>query len=197
MIDPRLLLADLRQDLIHRGVRFLKHENLLELAAKHEDGIALHCLGSADTSHWPALRSVRGEAVTIHAPNVKLSHSIRVMHPRYPLYVVPRDNERFYIGATQIESDDTSPLSVRSTMELLSAAASLDPNFLEARIETTHIGLRPTLRHGEPRIKKTKTGYAINGLYRHGILLAPYVAQSAAALLLHNETSPFFIPDEA
>lgn len=197
MIDPRILLTTLRHDLTRRGVNFLTHDCLVDFAGKHDDGVSLHCLGSADTAHWPSLRSIRGEAITVHAPNVRLSHSIRVMHPRYPLYIVPRDNERFYIGATQIESDDISPLSVRSALELLSAAASLDPNFLEARIEATHIGLRPTLRHGEPRIKKTSSGYAINGLYRHGILLAPYVARSTVALLLHNETSPFFIPDEA
>ena len=38
------------------------------------------------------------------------------------------------IGATVIESEETGPISVRSALELLSAAYALDPAFGEAEI---------------------------------------------------------------
>jgi len=59
---------------------------------------------------------------------------MRVVHPRYPLYVAPKPNRVYVIGATEIESEDMSPASVRSTLELLSAAYAVHSGFAEARI---------------------------------------------------------------
>jgi hypothetical protein len=57
------------------------------------------------------------------------------VHPRYPLYIAPKPGHGvFVIGATEIESEDMSPASVRSTLELLSAAYAVHSGFAEARI---------------------------------------------------------------
>ena len=38
----------------------------------------------------PQLRGVRGEIVRLDAPDVELRHMLRLLHPRFSVYVVPR-----------------------------------------------------------------------------------------------------------
>ena len=54
------------------------------------------------------------------------------------------------IGATEIESEDLSPASVRSTLELLSAAYAVHPGFAEARILELSVQCRPALPDNLP-----------------------------------------------
>src|SRR4030095_2253162 len=72
------------------------------------------CRGLGARPQWPALRGVRGEVIRVHAPDVLLRRPTRLVHPRYPLYIAPKPEGVFVIGATEIESDDRSPASVRS-----------------------------------------------------------------------------------
>ncbi len=125
------------------------------------------------------LRGVRGEALRLYAPEVTLNRPIRLMHPRYPIYVVPKLNHEFVVGATEIESEDDKPVTVRSAMELLSAAYSLHSGFAEAEILSINSGLRPTLQDNEPSISHQGKLMQINGLYRHGYLLSPVLVKQA------------------
>lgn len=110
----------------------------------------------------------------LHAPNVHLSRPTRLIHPRYPIYIAPKENGIFKIGATEIESDDLSPVSVRSAMELLSAAYSVDTGFGEARILELVAQCRPTLPNNLPAVRRLGPRcLQVNGLYRHGYLIAP------------------------
>src|SRR5690606_39177839 len=61
--------------------------------------------GFGARADWPGLRGVRGEVLWLHAPEVPLSRPVRLMHPRYQLYIAPRPQQRYVIGATEIESD--------------------------------------------------------------------------------------------
>ena len=63
-----------------------------------------------------------------------LSRPVRLLHPRLPVYVVPRGAGLFMVGATMLESDDDARISARSMLELLSAAYALHPAFGEAHI---------------------------------------------------------------
>lgn len=125
------------------------------------------------SGNLPQLRGVRGEVIRLHAPEVNLNRPIRLMHPRYPIYIVPKPNHEYVIGATEIESNDDSNISVRSTLELLSAAYSLHPGFAEARILETLTSCRPALPDNEPMIGIGKQLLQVNGLYRHGYLITP------------------------
>ena len=90
----------------------------------------------------PELRGVRGELIELRAPDVKISRLIRLMHPRYRLYLVPLyKNDHYLIGATQLESEEAGPITVRSTLELLSAAYSIHRGFSEAEIIETKTNL--------------------------------------------------------
>jgi len=125
------------------------------------------------------LRGVRGEVFWLDAPEVNITRPTRMLHPRYKIYIVPRPNHRYVIGATEIESEDKSPMSVRSSLELLSAVHSMHPAFGEARIVNMLTNCRPTLRDNLPKIEQKDKLTRINGLYRHGYLLAPAVVEVA------------------
>ncbi len=132
------------------------------------------CRGLGARAQWPALRGVRGEIITLVAPEVQLTRPTRLIHPRYPLYIAPKGCGYFVVGATEIESDDVSEMSVRSTLELLSAAYSVDSGFAEARIVDMVTQCRPTLPNNLPSVRRLgERVVQINGLYRHGYLIGP------------------------
>src|SRR5208337_335145 len=54
------------------------------------DGIVIDCRGFAARPELPDLRGVRGEMIRVRTAELKLTRTVRLLHPRYPLYVVPR-----------------------------------------------------------------------------------------------------------
>ncbi len=141
------------------------------------------CRGLGAQSSFPKLRGVRGELIWVHAPEVNFTHPIRVMHPRYQLYIVPRADHHFVVGASELESEDMSDLSIRTALELLTVLYSLHSGFAEARIVNTLVNCRPALPDNLPKIKHCEGLTAINGLYRHGYLLTPVLIRECLNLL--------------
>jgi glycine oxidase len=127
------------------------------------------------------VRGVRGEIFLLHAPEVTLSHPLRLMHPRHCVYIVPRQGHHFVVGASEIESEDCSPVSLRSTLELLSAAHSVIPALSEARVVHSEVNLRPAMPDNLPILENQPGITRINGLYRHGWLVAPALVEQALA----------------
>ncbi len=125
------------------------------------------------------LRGVRGEVLWLDAPEVNITRPTRMLHPRYKIYIVPRPNNRYIIGATEIESEDKSEVSIRSALELLSAVYSMHTGFAEARIVKMVTNCRPTLKDNLPNIEQSEKLTRVNGLYRHGYLLAPSIVEKA------------------
>jgi glycine oxidase len=181
-LDNRALLRALDQALDDVGVRRV-------YGAAIEDGqwpraaVCIDCRGLGAKTAWRGLRGVRGEVVRVDTQAIALQRPVRLLHPRYPIYIAPKENGRFVIGATEIESDDASPMSVRSALELLSAAFAVHPAFGEARIAELNVQCRPTLDHHRPAITLTSTRVAINGLYRHGFMIGPEVVSQAVAVV--------------
>jgi glycine oxidase len=126
----------------------------------------------------PALRGVRGEVLRVECRGVSLQRPVRLMHPRYQLYVVPRPNHLFVVGATELESEDSGPVTLRSTLELGSALYSLHPGFGEARVLQLGSALRPALDNDQPACFLQDGVWHLNGLYRHGYLCAPALVES-------------------
>lgn len=131
--------------------------------------------GMGAKSQMPGLRGVRGELLWVHAPEISLSRPIRLMHPRYQLYIAPKPEQRYVIGATEIESESMAPITVRSSLELQSALYSVDPRFAEATIIKAYAHGRPAFSDHQPRMEARPGLLRVNGLYRHGYLLAPHV----------------------
>ena len=154
-------------------------------------GIVVDCRGMGARRDWPKLRGVRGEIVRLHAPEIELHHMLRLLHPRYPVYIVPRAEGKLIVGATSIESDDRSPVSARGALELLTSAFSVLPALAEARILEFNTQVRPALPDNLPALHfdhERKVLY-INGLYRHGFLLTPTIVEEVLALLSLQEGS--------
>lgn len=159
--------------------------------ATHAVDVAVDARGVGSQAQWPAsnpLRGVRGEVLRVECPGVTLLRPVRLMHPRYALYVAPRPNHQFVVGATELESEDTGPVTLRSMLELGSALYSLHPAFGEARVLRLSAALRPALDDHRPAVALRGGVWHINGLYRHGYLCAPAVVDELAHKLLGTQS---------
>lgn len=177
-LDNRQLLAALETTLARLGVQFHWHtaRETTDFApgSAGQPDLVLDCRGLGARTEWSALRGIRGEVVRVHAPEVTLQRPTRLVHPRYPLYIAPKQDHVFVIGATEIESDDMGPASVRSTMELLSALYTVHSGFAEARILEIATQCRPTLPDNLPALRwLDERVLQVNGLYRHGFMISP------------------------
>ncbi|SFK37721.1 glycine oxidase [Candidatus Pantoea symbiotica] len=167
-LDPRLAQQEMRDKLIARGVPFNN---------RAPSGQIIDCRGIHAAPQLPRLRAVRGEMLILHSDEVQFSRPIRLLHPRFPCYLVPRRGGHFMLGATMIESDDASAISARAMMELLSAAYAIHPALAEARVIESGSGLRPAYPANLPEIHYHNHIFYLNGMYRHGFLLAPMLAE--------------------
>lgn len=172
-VEPRRVLPKLHERIIAAGgtIRFNS-----DVKADDLDGLVIDCRGLSARDEQPELRGVKGEMILIETDEVQLARPVRLIHPRWPLYVIPREDHLFMLGATSIEAEDTG-VSVRSALELLGAAYAVHPAFAEARILEFGSGLRPAFPDNLPRISVAGRKVAVNGLYRHGFLIAPALAE--------------------
>jgi len=177
-LEPRRALPGLAEALAKRGVAIRLG---VDRAVDRDGGdFTIDCRGLAARDILPDLRGVRGEMVVIRSREVSLSRPVRLLHPRIPLYIVPRGEGVFMVGATAIESEARGGVSVRSAVELLNAAYALHPAFGEAEILELGADLRPAFPDNLPAVRHGPNGLLVNGLYRHGFLLAPAMARQAA-----------------
>ena len=181
-------------------ITYLQHEKLKAQAFD----LVIDCRGTGattkqanrDCAPLTDLRAVRGELFQLFAPDVHLSRPIRLMHPRYQLYIAPKGKGFYVVGATEIESDDGSSMTVRSAMELLSAAYSVHPGFGEANIRQHISQCRPAFSDNQPKIIVDNSLIQINGLFRHGFLIAPVVLAQVENLVINinnntNQALPY------
>ncbi|MBU3562978.1 MULTISPECIES: FAD-dependent oxidoreductase [unclassified Polynucleobacter] len=195
-LDNRQLLDALASELTLLKVNCHWHTEIEPSELRKQTGYkaVIDCRGTGAKEAWSTgdksnnLRGVRGEVIRLYAPEVKLRRPTRLIHPRYPIYIAPKENDVYVVGATEIESDDLSEMSVRSAMELLSAVYTVHSGFAEARILEMATHCRPTLKNNLPEIRSIRNkGLAdlimINGLYRHGFMISPAVLDCALELL--------------
>lgn len=182
-LDPRQALRSLKERLLARGVIFAT-------ADMSEDDFAeiVDCTGATRVGQTRDLRGVRGEMLYLRTQEIALSRPIRLLHPRFPVYIVPRGSGLFMVGATMIETEFDGPITARSLMELLNAAYALHPAFADAALIETGAGIRPAFPDNFPRVTREGNIVVLNGLYRHGFLLAPAMAAETADLVFSKQT---------
>jgi len=178
-LNPRDALQQLRATLEARGVPFHTGK---------PRGTLIDCRGIHAAARQPDLRAVRGEMLILQCDELHFSRPIRLLHPRFPCYLVPRADGQFMLGATMVESDDASAISARAMMELLSAAWTIHPALAEARIVESGTGRRPAYSHNVPEVRYRDGVFSLNGMYRHGFLLAPAMAQQLMQRLSQEVT---------
>ena len=187
-ITPRKSLFALRDRLLGMGVSL--NFNSDGYASPDSQETVIDCTGWRARNALGSLRGVRGEMLHLRCDGFRLSRPVRLLHPRIPLYIVPRGNCEFMVGATMIESAARTQATVRSTVELLNAAYALHPAFAEAEIIEIGADVRPALPDNLPKVIEAEGRIYLNGAYRHGYLLAPAIARAAADLILKGERDP-------
>ncbi len=178
-LNPRRALADLAAAIRAGGGQ-------IHYGQPAPENVDIDCTGIA--ALLPDLRPVRGEMAILHCPDVTITRTLRLLHPRIPVYLVPRGDGIYMIGGTMVESSSARPATLRSLAELFSACFALHPAFAEAAVLETGSGLRPAFPDNLPRVFRHDRTWHLNGLYRHGFLLAPAMArQLVQSLLSENE----------
>ena len=188
MVTPQALPA-IRTLAETAGARFTFGAEQDEIAGAVDGAhVVVDCRGLAARDQLPTLRGVRGERLLLRTREIHLRRPVRLLHPRYKLYAVPWDDGRVLVGATLIESEDETPMTVRSALELLGMAYALHPGFGEAEIVEMSAGVRPSFPDNIPRVIARDGGRKlfVNGAYRHGFLLAPVLATVTRDFLGHG-----------
>lgn len=197
-LHNRELLIALGDAILQLGVTLYEHTHV-ELSPfkiiteKNEIDFdcVIDCRGLGAKSKELPLRGVRGETLHVETKEFHLNRPVRLMHPRYQLYIVPKPQHRFIIGATQIESEDLSPVTLQSSLELSSSLYTLSPAFAEAKIIEMDTNLRPAYWDNLPKIHTAPGLVRANGLFRHGYLLAPAVVDTVLAIIFQTEKNTF------
>ncbi|MEO0635907.1 MAG: glycine oxidase ThiO [Pseudomonadota bacterium] len=179
-LNPRNAMAYLAEALEAKGAIVRLGQTVEPDALPHRT--VVDCRG------WGAhgldgLRGVKGEMAIFHAPDVTLNRPIRLVHPRFPLYIVPRADHHFMVGATMLESGERGRVTARALLELLGAAYALHPAFAEAEVVEASAHVRPAFADNLPRVSRVGKIISVNGLFRHGFLLGPAMARQAADLV--------------
>jgi glycine oxidase ThiO len=187
-LDPRSALRFLahRLDELGGSIRF-GTDDAQTLTANRQ---VVDCSGLSAREALRDLRGVKGEMLVLRSREITLHRPVRVLHPRLPVYIVPRGDGVFMVGATTIESDDAKRITARSMLELLSAAYAVHPAFGEAEILEIGTQVRPAFPDNLPRIRRRGERLYVNGLFRHGFLLAPALAHMAAEIICNDGRYP-------
>ncbi|MCL5776005.1 glycine oxidase ThiO [Limibaculum sp. FT325] len=180
-LDPRKATAALLTRLAEAGAEIRWGTDMADAPPADQ---VIDCRGLAAADRLADLRGVKGEMLVIRSPEVALTRPVRLLHPRWPIYIVPRGEGVYMLGATMIESGDRHRITARSMLELLGAAYALHPAFAEAEILEIGVDARPAFPDNLPRVVRAGGRLHVNGLYRHGFLLGPSVAAEAAAVAL-------------
>lgn len=185
-LDPRAAMATLVARLAatpHVDLRF----------GEEPSGAAdavIDCRGLAARDALPELRGVKGEMLILRSGDLRLTRPVRILHPRRPAYVVPRGDGLYMVGATMIENEERARVTARSVVDLVNSAYAIHPAFAEAEIVEMGSDLRPAFPDNLPRLTQSGRTLYINGLYRHGFLLAPALARRAAAVVMEGAYFP-------
>ncbi|GLK72694.1 glycine oxidase ThiO [Ancylobacter dichloromethanicus] len=152
--------------------------------------LVVDCRGLAARDVLADLRGVKGEMLVLYSSEIALRRPVRMLHPRIPVYIVPRGDGHFMIGATSIENDERGRVTGRSMLELLGAVYALHPAFGEAEIVEIGADVRPAFPDNLPRLRRRGNTLYVNGLYRHGFLAAPALARRAAEVAFDGAHFP-------
>ncbi len=184
-LDPRNALLELADYAVSRGatINFSSEVQADDLDAR----IIIDCRGFKAQNSLSDLRGVKGEMLLLQTDEIQLSRPVRLLHPRYPVYIVPRKKGLFMLGATVIENAQRERITALSMLELLSAAYALHPSFGEAQIAEIGVDVRPAYSNNLPSLKRKNNVLYINGLYRHGFLLGPAMAIRAADIVTNEQ----------
>lgn len=183
-LNPRQALLDCERYL-NRGGVVIDYGQAVNAEDLTTD-VVIDCRGYGASSSLDTLRGVKGEMLILQSTDIHLSRPVRLLHPRYPLYIVPREDDLYMLGATMVENGERDRITALSMLELLSTAYALHPAFGEASIVEIGVDVRPAFSDNTPSVKRKNNVIFVNGLFRHGFLVSPALALTAAEAVLND-----------
>ena len=163
-------------------------------AEVHADAVVL-CNGAwSGRTAWlppearPPVRPVKGEVIELRpredAPPVA---DRNIASER--IYLVPRDDGRLVVGATQEERGFDTTVTAGGVHELLREAYRVLPDIAEMELAGMIAGLRPGSPDNLPIVGRGAVDGLVlaTGHFRNGILLTPITAEAVAATLAGTE----------
>ncbi|MDO9353786.1 MAG: FAD-dependent oxidoreductase [Solirubrobacteraceae bacterium] len=199
-VDPRAVAAALQAAFVDHGGALHEHTELAGLDDPRLDGFdrVVVCSGA-----WPVpgiepvaqTHPVKGQLLMLRDPDHASREEPIVQRTLrgYNVYVVPRGDGRYAIGATMEHRGYDRTVTAWAMHDLLRELFEVVPAAREFVIDETLAGLRPATASGDPLIgpapgdpagDDARVLYAV-GHYRNGVLLAPATAARIAALVAY------------
>lgn len=198
-VDPRAVLAALLSR-VGRGTEEYDadkgREPVLLFGTAAEVDATVVATGARLPEPWTHLvRGVRGEVVRVRTDDPP-AHTVRGWVHGEPVYAVPRASGEVVIGATSEEHDEPPVATVGGVARLLDAARALLPGLDRAELTEAIARDRPGTPDNLPLVGPSGVAGTVlaAGLYRHGVLLAPLVAQLVADHLETGAVEPALDP---
>lgn len=142
----------------------------------------------------PRIYAGRGVSLIFKSEEQVLPYPIRTPNRGFAcgLHIVPRANNKIYLGATNRFS--TSPdISVKPTLSevnnlLTGAIQEINVNFKYGQMLSSSVGYRPVTIDKRPILGRTKDNRILvaSGTYRNGVLLAPLIAELIVEEIQNN-----------
>ena len=134
------------------------------------------------------MRPVKGEVIELR-PREEGPPVARRNVASERIYLVPRDDGRLIIGATQEERGFDTTVTAGGVHELLREAYRVLPDIAEMELAGTIAGLRPGSPDNLPIVGRGAVDGLVlaTGHFRNGILLTPITAEAVAATLAGTE----------
>ncbi len=144
----------------------------------------------------PPVRPVKGQTLRLRGPQGLLAHVVRGSVKGNPVYLVPRADGSFVIGASSEEAGFDSRPRAGAIYELLRDAATLIPEVGEAEFLEVSTSLRPGTPDNAPLIGRAGIDGLIiaAGHYRNGILLTPITGDEVARLIADGKADEILHP---
>ena len=150
-------------------------------------------IGGIATESRPPVRPVKGQVVALRlSDDCPLARVVRAPD----VYLLPKDDGRLLVGATQEEMGfDTTPTG-GGVMRLLEHGWEAIPSIYDLELESIDVGLRPGSRDHQPIIGRGPVEglYYATGHHRHGVLLAPITADLLVDVMLEDRTNELIEP---
>ena len=213
-IDPRKLIQALLEALaVSDLVSLLPHEKQIRWQKQNDQSWHVRterseytckrlvfCTGVGHNVLFPdsplRIQPVRGQMVSVLPPvGVDLPFPLRIRNRQYGnAYVVPK-NDRWILGSTSEEKGFDSRPTAGGLLDILNKTYAALPLIYEQPVLEVWAGLRPAAPHRRPVVAEVeKNLWLFNGLYRHGILLGPYVAEGLAEWIRKGKLPDKLLP---
>lgn len=192
-ISPTKLSEALLEAARRAGAHCLEHEEAKELMLKDGRITGVRTSITTYTANQVVLCSgldseQLARSVGVHLPHYSVKGELLVLRSKASfetviygegVYIVPKSQQRIYIGATSMSDQYDRYVQAGSIMNLLEQACAYLPELRSAYWEQAWAGLRPCTPDRLPYIGPfpgVRGLWAASGHYRNGVLLAPATA---------------------